>query len=375
MPSGKTTKLPGRSGVKYMVDREFWRGKKVFVTGHTGFKGAWLSIWLNQMGAGVTGYALEAPTIPSLFDLTHLGRHIHSIIGDIRDRNKLVSAMKESKAEFIFHLAAQPLVIESYANPAETYETNVLGTVNVLESVRLTPTVRAAIMVTTDKCYENREWLWGYRENDRLGGFDPYSSSKACAELAIASYRNSFFPSNEFSKHGVGIASARAGNVIGGGDFAKNRLIPDCLRALQVNEEVQVRRPGSIRPWQHVLEALSGYLLLAQKLSVEGVKFADAWNFGPDETDAKPVSWILDKIKSLSSDKLKVKVEGNHPLHEAGYLKLDTSKARTLLGWAPKWKLDCALRKVMEWHHAFATDADLWAATTHQIDQYHQDCG
>lgn len=353
-----------------MIDVNFWKGKKIFITGHTGFKGAWLSTWLYELGAKVTGFALEAPTKPSLFELIKLENKIHSIIGDIRDTKAITSAIRQSKAEIIFHLAAQPLVLESYEDPVGTYETNVMGTVNVLEGIRQTPSIKAAVMITTDKCYENKEWLWGYREVDRLGGFDPYSASKACAEQVISSYRNSFFPAGDSAKHGVAIASARAGNVIGGGDFAKNRLIPDCLRSLQAEEIIYVRRPGSIRPWQHVLEALSGYLLLAQHLFHDGVRFAEAWNFGPDEADAKPVSWILNEVNNLAAGKLKVQIEENHSLHEAGYLKLDTSKARTLLSWSPKWNLSQALRSIMDWHSAFTSGGDLWTTTTQQISEY-----
>ena len=278
------------------VSDNFWRGKRVFMTGHTGFKGSWLSLWLQSMGAQVVGYALAPPTNPSLFEVAEVGKGMTSIIGDIRDLEKLRAVFTEHKPDIVIHMAAQPLVRYSYIEPVETYATNVMGTVNLLEAVRSTPSVKAVVNITSDKCYENREWVWGYRENEAMGGYDPYSSSKGCAELVASAYRNSYFHPDKYQQHGVAIASARAGNVIGGGDWAGDRLIPDILRAIVLGEPVHIRSPHAIRPWQHVLEPLSGYLQLAQKLYTDGTAYAEGWNFGPNEEDAKPVQWIVEKL-------------------------------------------------------------------------------
>ena len=279
-----------------MVDKSFWVGKVVLLTGHTGFKGSWLSLWLQSMGANVIGYALPPPTNPSLFISANVANDMTSIAGDMRDFPALLSVVEKYQPEIIIHMAAQSLVRHSYANPVETYSTNVMGTVHLLEAARQADSVRAIINVTSDKCYENREWIWGYRENEAMGGYDPYSNSKGCAELVAAAYRNSYFNPASFADHGVGLASARAGNVIGGGDWAEDRLIPDIMRAITQNKPASIRNPHAIRPWQHVLEPLSGYLMLAEKLWKNGAAFGEAWNFGPNDEDAKPVQWIVEQL-------------------------------------------------------------------------------
>lgn len=347
------------------MNHSFWENKTVFLTGHTGFKGGWIAHWLHELGASVWGYSLEPPTQPNFFTEAQLNKRvIHSTIGDIRDLVALNSALKEAKPDIIFHMAAQPLVRESYNTPTETFAANVIGTINVLEAARQCGTPKAIINITTDKCYENREWPWPYRENDRLGGHDPYSASKACAEIAAAAYRNSFL----MDAH-IQLASVRAGNVIGGGDWANDRLIPDFLRALDARETVCIRSPDAIRPWQHVLEPLSGYLLLAEKLYVKGSAFAEAWNFGPNDDDAKSVSWIVDQLCTCTPD-AKWQTENTQQLHEAGLLKLDSSKAKARLGWAPRWSLEAALNKTMEWHQAWRKKADMAEITSAQIRAY-----
>lgn len=358
-----------------MINRKFWQGKKVFITGHTGFKGSWLSLWLYSLGAEVSGFALAPPTNPSLYNLGRINELVKSTIGDIRDKEALEKALFTAKPEIIIHMAAQPLVRDSYINPVETYATNVMGTVNLLEAVRHCNSVRAVVNVTTDKCYENKEWVWGYRENEAMGGYDPYSNSKACSELVTSSYRNSFFNINEYEKHKVAIASARAGNVIGGGDWAKDRLIPDSIKALISCEPIFIRNPNSIRPWQHVLEPLSGYLLLAQNLYSNGPKFAEGWNFAPNEDDAKPVEWIVKKICSLWDDKATYQIDrGEHP-HEAHYLKLDASKAKMVLEWKPRWSLSEALVKIVEWTKNSQESDDIRQITLNQIYEYEASFG
>lgn len=343
----------------------FWKDKKVFLTGHTGFKGGWIAHWLYDLGASVYGYSLEPPTQPNFFTETQLHKRLaHSTIGDIRDFTALTSALKKAKADIIIHMAAQPLVRESYYTPVETFATNVMGTVNILEAARQVGTVQAIVNITTDKCYENNEWLWPYRENDRLGGHDPYSASKACAEIAVAAFRNSFLADAK-----IHLASARAGNVIGGGDWATDRLIPDFLRALDAGKTPIIRSPNAIRPWQHVLEPLSGYLLLAEKLYTYGSVFAEAWNFGPNDDDAKPVSWIMDQLCTRIPG-AKWKTEIAQHLHEASFLKLDSSKAKAKLGWAPRWHLEDALNKTMEWHQVWRGMKNVSHACSNQIDEY-----
>ncbi len=358
-------------------DRGFWRGKRVFLTGHTGFKGSWLSLWLASMGAEVTGYALEPPTRPSLFALCAIDTLVKSILSDIRDGDKLSATLVSARPEVVFHLAAQPLVRDSYKDPVGTYSTNVMGTVNLLEAVRRCGGVRAIVNVTTDKCYENREWIWGYRENEPLGGHDPYSSSKACSELVTAAYRNSFFPADTHHNHGVAVSSARAGNVIGGGDFATDRLIPDCVRAVLGREKIVLRNPGAVRPWQHVLDPLAGYLLLAQRLVEDGPRFAEAWNFGPGESDTRTVESVVRRFCEEWGEGATFVVEqGEHP-HEAGQLRLDCSKARQRLGWTPLWSVSNALAMVVEWTRSWNGNGSVRETCLRQIkkfdDGFHRD--
>ncbi|MFN6935041.1 MAG: CDP-glucose 4,6-dehydratase, partial [Tsuneonella sp.] len=312
------------------VDPSFWRGKRVFLTGHTGFKGSWMSLWLQQMGARLTGFALPAPTDPALFAVARVADGMTSIIGDIRDADALKSALLAADPEIVIHMAAQPLVRASYQDPVGTYATNVMGTVHLLEAVRAAPSVRAVCVVTTDKCYENREWVWGYREDEPMGGYDPYSNSKGCAELVTSAYRRSFF-----ADAGPAIASGRAGNVIGGGDWAADRLVPDILRAIVAGEPVMIRNPLATRPWQHVLEPLSGYLVLCQALWTRGDAVAGGWNFGPRDDDARPVQWIVERMCALWGEGASWERDGTVQPHEANYLKLDISKAHSGLGWQP----------------------------------------
>lgn len=352
------------------MNLSFWSGKKVFLTGHTGFKGSWLSLWLQQLGAEVTGYALPPPTNPSLFEVARVERGMESIVGDIRDGAALGNAMRQAVPDIVIHMAAQPLVRRSYVDPVETYSTNVMGTVHLLEAVRQTPTVRAVVNVTTDKCYENKEWVWGYRENEPMGGFDPYSNSKGCAELVTTAYRNSFFNSDKYSQHQVALATARAGNVIGGGDWAADRLIPDILAAFEKAKSVVIRNPNSTRPWQHVLEPLRGYLTLAEKLYSEGTAFAEGWNFGPHSDDARPVEWIVKQLAQKWANGASWQIdEGDHP-HEANYLKLDISKAGHRLDWHPAMRLDQALGLIVDWTREKRTGNEMRTFTQAQIHAY-----
>jgi CDP-glucose 4,6-dehydratase len=348
----------------------FWKGKRVLLTGHTGFKGSWLSLWLQSMGAQVTGYALAPPTNPSLFDVAKVGDGMTSILGDIRDLAHLQKVFSEYQPEIVIHMAAQPLVRYSYVEPVETYSTNVMGTVNLLEAVRATPSVKAVVNVTTDKCYENREWVWGYRENEAMGGFDPYSSSKGCAELVTAAYRNSYFHPDKYPSHGVAIASGRAGNVIGGGDWAEDRLIPDIMRAITHGKPVNIRNPHATRPWQHVLEPLSGYLVLAQKLFEEGATYGEGWNFGPNDDDAKPVQWIVERLTRSWGEGASWVVDGGDHPHEAHYLKLDCSKAKARLNWHPRWHLEDALGAIIDWQRAYRDGKNMQALTLTQVRLY-----
>lgn len=346
-------------------DAKFWPDRSVFLTGHTGFKGGWIALWLANLGAKVHGFSLPPPTKPSFFEETRLQSRLESsTIGDIRDLKSLIEAMQTANPLIVIHMAAQPLVRESYNSPVDTFATNLLGTVNLLEAARKTDSVRAIVNITTDKCYENQEWIWPYRESDRLGGRDSYSSSKACAELATAAYRDSFL-----AAAGIHLATVRAGNVIGGGDWAADRLIPDFLRALDAGETLRIRSPHAIRPWQHVLEPLAGYLLLAEALVSHGADYADAWNFGSEESDAKPVSWIVKRLceKFPSS---RYELESKPQPHEAGSLKLDSSKAKSKLGWAPRWPLETALRKTLDWHHAWRRGESMADFSEQQIEAY-----
>lgn len=353
-----------------VVRSDFWKGRPVFLTGHTGFKGSWLSLWLQNLGAEVVGYALPPPTRPNLFEIAHVAHGMSSLFADIRDLLALKQAMRKAAPEIVFHMAAQPLVRFSYEDPVATYATNVMGTVHLLEAVRQTPSVKAVVVVTTDKCYENKESFWGYRENDPLGGYDPYSSSKACAELVSAAYRSSFF--NPLQGPCAAIATARAGNVIGGGDWGKDRLIPDLLRALEKGGVAQIRNPNAIRPWQHVLEPLRGYLMLAEKLYCEGRRFAEAWNFGPREGDSQCVGWVCNQLCALWEKGASWQAQSSSHLHEAHYLKLDSTKANDKLGWKPALTLKMALHNVVEWHQSFLAKADMRAETLKQIQNYQE---
>jgi len=347
-----------------------WSGKRVLVTGHTGFKGSWLSLWLQQNGANLCGIALDPPTKVNLFQDARVELGMQSVIGDIRDADMLKRTLAEHRPEIVFHLAAQPLVRSSYEDPLGTYSTNVMGTANVLEAARQIDSVRAIVVVTTDKCYENREWEWPYRETDRLGGYDPYSSSKACVELVVSTYRNSFFNPTEYIRHGVAIASVRAGNVIGGGDWAGDRLVPDIIRAFMDERPVRIRNPHAIRPWQHVLEPLRGYLAIAESLCEEGPACGEAWNFGPDQSDAQPVEWIVQELAKLWGNGAQWEKEDGVQPHEAKNLKLDCSKAAARLGWRPELRLKDALAMTVVWYQARQQGQDMREFTTAQITQY-----
>lgn len=346
------------------MNPEFWRDKRVFLTGHTGFKGGWTSLWLQHMGAQVTGFALNPPTRPSLFEVARVGQGMSSVIGDVRDADFLRNTMQEAQPDIVIHMAAQPLVRYSYANPVETYATNVMGTVNLLEAVKATPSVRATVNVTTDKCYENREWVWGYRENEAMGGYDPYSSSKACSELVTAAYRQSYQ---------MKLATARAGNVIGGGDWALDRLIPDMVRAFESRQSVMIRHPSATRPWQHVLEPVRGYLTLAEKLYAGESSFATAFNFGPVDEDVQTVAWIVEKLAGQWGGGAAWHLDEDVHLHEANFLKLDCSKAHAMLGWQPCWPLTKSLGAIVAWHKSHADGNDMRKVCVDQIDAYYED--
>lgn len=345
-------------------DLTFYKGKKVLITGHTGFKGAWLCKILCNLGANVTGYGLEPPTSPSLFEIASIGDDVNSVIGDIRDLVKLQDVFNQTRPEIVFHLAAQPIVRESYANPVYTYETNVLGTVNVLECVRNTPSVRSFLNVTTDKVYRNKEWEWGYRENEELDGYDPYSNSKSCSELVTHSYKNSFL-----SEQHIAVSTARAGNVIGGGDFADNRIVPDCIRAVMEHRDIIVRNPFSIRPYQHVIEPLYAYLMIAAK-QYDDITYAGYYNVGPDEKDCFETGNLVDLFTQEWGDGAKwVNVSDNGP-HEANFLKLDCSKLKRTFGWYPRWSLETTVEKTVEWNKCWLTQGNVRLCMDKQIEEF-----
>ena len=368
--------LHGKVGIENMnwqAQSQFWHGKKVFLTGHTGFKGGWLTTWLSSMGAKVTGYSLAPNTSPNLYEVAKIATQCeHSCIGDIRNLDGLRDAMHASNPDLVIHMAAQPLVRYSYANPVETYATNVMGTVNLLESIRSCSNVRSVVIITTDKCYENREWVWGYRENEPMGGYDPYSNSKGCAELVVSAYRQSFFPEKEYSKHKVAIASARAGNVIGGGDWSVDRLIPDAIAAFEANKPLLIRNPSAIRPWQHVLEPLSGYLTLAQALYERGIQFNGAWNFGPNDIDSRSVKEVVELLIGRWGTPASWQQDGSLTPHEAHFLKLDCTKARQQLGWSARWSLEKSIEEIVRWHKELSSKRDMKVFMCEQIDLFNQ---
>jgi len=347
------------------VNSKFWKGKKVFLTGHSGFKGSWLSIWLQAMGAEIKGFSLAPHTSPSLFIEANVAEHMESFVGDIRNKELVFDSMKKFNPDIVIHMAAQPLVRTSYREPIDTYHTNIMGTLHVLEAARYCNNLRALINVTTDKCYANNEWEWGYRENEPMGGFDPYSSSKACSELVTSAYRSSFF-----QKSGISVATARAGNVIGGGDWSEDRLIPDIFSAFKNKQPVIIRNPKAIRPWQHVLEPLSGYLVLAEKLYTDGKFFAEAWNFGPNDQDVQTVQWIVEKMTADWNLKENWIIDNIEQPHEANYLKLDISKARNKLGWEPSWHLPIAIEKIIKWHKSWLSGINAQALCLEQIKEF-----
>ncbi|AFY36961.1 CDP-glucose 4,6-dehydratase [[Leptolyngbya] sp. PCC 7376] len=350
------------------MQSSFWESKKVLVTGHTGFKGSWLSLLLSHWGADVIGYALKPPSEPSLFYSVQLDELVNSIEGDVRNYDYLKKIIQEHKPDVIFHMAAQSLVLPSYQDPITTYSTNVMGTVNLLEAVRKVGTVKVVVNVTSDKCYKNKEWFWGYRENEEMGGYDPYSNSKGCAELITSAFRDSFF----YQSDSVALASVRAGNVIGGGDWATNRLVPDIVRALVQNEVVTIRSPNAIRPWQHVLEPISGYITLAEKMWSDSQKFSQGWNFGPNDNDVKPVKWITQYLTNAWPTKGAWKLDEEAQLHEANYLKLDCSKARKILQWKPVMNLEQSLEWIISWYSLYYQREDVREITLEQIQQYCQ---
>ena len=347
------------------VDPEFWRGRRVLLTGHTGFKGSWLSLWLQSLGAEVVGLSVDVPTEPSLHRLAGLDSSMEGISADIRDFDALRGALARSRPEVVIHMAAQSLVRRSFAEPRETYETNVMGTVNLFEAVRLEEGVRVLVNVTSDKCYENREWEWGYREDEPMGGHDPYSNSKGCAELVTAAYRRSFFQADAAPR----LASARAGNVIGGGDWSEDRLIPDLMRAVMAGETLMLRNPAAIRPWQHVLNPLSGYLILAQALWSDAA-YADGWNFGPSDDEAQRVDWIVERVADRWPVAVRWERDPAPAPHEAQHLKLDSARARARLGWRPGWGLPDGIDALVEWYAAYADGADVREVSLAQLDRF-----
>jgi CDP-glucose 4,6-dehydratase len=352
-----------------------WQGRRVFLTGHTGFKGSWLALWLSTLGAQIRGYSLDPYTEPNMFNLASVGKVVEDIRGNIRDYARLEASITEFKPEVVFHLAAQPIVRRSYADPVGTYATNIMGTVHLMEAIRKTPSVRSVVCVTTDKCYQNQEWIWPYRESDRLGGYDPYASSKACAEIVSAAYRTSFFPIERVHEHHVAVATARAGNVIGGGDWSEDRLIPDLVRGFSSGQPVLIRRPNAIRPWQHVLEPLQGYMMLAQELLAQHAKFATAYNFGPGDEDIWPVERIATKLVHMWGKGASWVRDSVPSVHEDHILRLDASKARVELGWQPRLKIEAALEWTMAWYQAWKLGEDMAKFTLKQIIEYTEHSG
>lgn len=350
------------------MNPNFWRGRRVLVTGHTGFKGCWLSLWLHEAGAIVAGYSLPPSSVENLYELAEVGGSVESVFADIRNLPELQRQFHQFEPEIVFHLAAQAIVRQSYQAPIETYEVNVMGTANVLEAVRNCESCRVALVVTSDKCYENREWDWGYRECDPMGGHDPYSSSKGCAELVTSAYRRSFFGPS--SQRRVAVASARAGNVIGGGDFAKDRLVPDLVNAMRKHSVLTIRYPDAVRPWQHVLEPLSGYILLAEKLWSSPQRYSDGWNFGPSAHDCRPVRWIIEKLNEYADESVSWTVDPTAKPHEAGLLTLDSTKARTTLGWESRWPVEIALRSAVDWYRAYVRNDHARNAVIRDIERY-----
>lgn len=356
-----------------MIDSAFWTGKKVLLTGHTGFKGSWLSLWLTELGATVFGYALQPDTPTNLYTEASVNTLVNSLIADIRDSSQLNAYVEDVKPDIIFHLAAQPIVRDSFKDPVTTIDTNVMGTVNLLEAARKIHSVQAIVVVTSDKCYDNKEWAWGYRENEALGGHDPYSASKACAELITQCYRLSFMGDTGTDSNQCAVASARAGNVIGGGDWSTDRLIPDIISSVENNEDVALRNPTAIRPWQHVLEPLAGYLILAQKLATEGQQYAQAWNFGPQDSDARSVSWITEQLINLFESSSQWRLDSIEHPHEAQHLKLDCSKAQNELNWKPTWSLSECLREIVIWHQSHSAGEDMRSVSLETIKRYSQE--
>jgi CDP-glucose 4,6-dehydratase len=353
-----------------MLNRSFWKNRNVFVTGHTGFKGSWLCLWLESLGANITGYALAPPTQPNLFEHAQVANSLRSVCADIRDFPRLMAVLTECRPDVIIHMAAQSVVRRGYEDPIETYSSNVMGTVNLLEAVRQLKLRCTVVNVTSDKCYENREWIWSYRENEPMGGRDPYSNSKGCAELVTSAYRDSFFPPDSLQRHGVALASARAGNAIGGGDWTSDQLIPDLIRGFLAGKSCLIRNPSAIRPWQFVLEPLCGYLMLAERLSEDGCRFAAGWNFGPAETDAKPVAWIADRLANLWGPGAGWNFDETPHPREAHFLKLDASKAKVCMNWHPVLPLESALEWIVDWWRGFQNGADLQQVTRAQIERY-----
>lgn len=361
--------LGRRSLDRVDIEPSFWAGKRILITGHTGFKGSWLSLWLQELGCRVAGYALSPPTRPSMFEVVGIADGMVSVEGDVRDTERLRRLFQEFRPELVFHMAAQSLVRQSYCDPETTFSTNVMGTVHVLEAARAVGETKAVVNITSDKCYANHEWLWGYRETDAMGGRDPYSASKGCAELVTSAFRESFLDSKRYPGHHTVLATARSGNVVGGGDWSPDRLVPDVVRAFSRGEAASIRNPDAVRPWQHVLEPLYGYLMLAQAMYLEGPEFGEAWNFGPNDDDTRTVGWLAHRMGSRWDQEV-VHDTGHDSLHEANHLKLDCSKAKSRLGWRPRWNIERALDETLSWYEYYRASEDMRSITLHQIQDY-----